>query len=116
MPVDYSMTAASPGSKDAYIFQWSAVPNADTGTPLPFSKYADRSVQVSGTFGAGGTVVLQGSNNGTTYATLTDPQGNALSFTAAGLEQITEIVRFIRPSVTAGDGTTSLTVTIAARA
>jgi hypothetical protein len=92
------------------------VPNGETGDPLPFTKYADRSVQVSGTFGAGGTVVVQGSNNGTNYHTLTDPQGNALSFTAAGLEQITEVVKFIRPSVTAGDGTTSLTVTIAARA
>lgn len=116
MPIAYSMTAASSGNKDAYIFQWPTVPNGETGTPLPFTKYADRSVQVSGTFGAGGTVVVQGSNNGTDYHTLTDPQGNALSFTAAGLEQITEVVKFIRPSVTAGDGTTSLTVTIAARA
>jgi hypothetical protein len=42
---------------------------------------------------------------------VTDPQGNALSFTTAKIECISELVRYIRPRVTGGDGTTSLTVT-----
>jgi hypothetical protein len=88
------------------------MPNGNDGEPFQNPGSADRSVQVTGTFGAGGTVVLEGSNDGTNYRTLTDPQGNALSFTSAGLEAIQEITRYVRPRVTAGDGTTSLTVTL----
>lgn len=87
----------------------------DVGVPLEEPGRADRSVQVTGTFGAGGNLRIEGSNDGTNYATLTDPQGNALDFTTAKIEQVSEITRYLRPRVTAGDGTTSLTVTIMAR-
>jgi hypothetical protein len=53
--------------------------------------------------------------NGMNYATLNDPQGVALSKTAAALSEISQITRFIRPRVSAGDGTTSITVTLLAR-
>lgn len=96
----------------AWVVSWSSMANGDDGEPLQNPGSSDRSVQVTGTFGAGGTVVIEGSNDGTTYKTLTDPQGNALSFTAASLEAIQEVTRYVRPRVTAGDGTTSLTVTI----
>ena len=98
--------------------QWSGLlqSSLDTGTPAELPDYADRSVQIGGTLGVGGTVVIEGSNDGTTYITLTDPQGNALSFTAIDrIEQVQEITRFIRPRVTAGDGTTNFTVTFYGR-
>lgn len=57
-----------------------------------------------GTFG-GATVTLQGSLDGTNWATLTDAQGNAISVTSAALEAVTELVRYIRPVVTGGSGT-----------
>lgn len=85
--------------------------NAD-GQPIEHSRYADRSVTVTGTFGAGGSVRIEGSLDGTNYFPLTDPQGNALDITSAKIEAITEAVRYLRPRVTAGDGTTSLTVHI----
>lgn len=92
---------------------WENCANGDTGAPIELSYYQDRTIQVVGTFGAGGSVSLQGSNDGgTTWATLTDPLGNALTFTATGLKQILELPQKIRPSVTAGDGTTSLDVYI----
>ena len=97
--------------------RWLALANGDTGgggvtgTLTELGNYSDRTVQVTGTFGAGGSVSIQGSNDGgTTWATLTDPQGVALTFTAAGLRQILELPFQIRPNVTAGDGTTSLNV------
>lgn len=79
--------------------------------------FADMSVQVTGTFGVGGSVKIQGSNEATptTWADLNDPQANALAFTAAKIEQVLEMPRWIRPLVTAGDGTTSLTVILWAR-
>jgi hypothetical protein len=69
-------------------------------------------VHVTGTFSVGGTVVLEGSNDGTNYSTLTDLTGTAISKTSAGVSVVAENPRFIRPHVTAGDGSTSLTVTV----
>jgi hypothetical protein len=97
---------------------WAALTttNAD-GSALEPLEFADISIQVLGTFGAGGTLLIEGSNEvtPTTWATLNDPQGNALSVTAAKIEQLLEVPRWIRPRVSAGDGTTSLTVNVWAR-
>jgi len=95
---------------------WADLAQNDDGAKVKMSEYADRSVQVFGTFGAGGTVRIEGSNDGgTTWAVLSDPQGNALDVTTAKIEAVTEIVQMLRPRVTAGDGTTSLTVALIAR-
>jgi hypothetical protein len=101
---------------NATVVAWTPLTttNADGG-PFAMPGWADRSVQIGGTFGVGGTVVIEGSIDGTNYITLTDPQGNGISKTAAAIEAISELVRFLRPRVTAGDGTTSITVTMIAR-
>jgi len=89
---------------------WLGLANTDTGVPLDGSNFNDKTVQVTGTFGAGGAVALEGSNDGTNYSVLTDPQGNALTFTAAKIEMVAECPRYIRPNVTGGDGTTALNI------
>ena len=50
------------------------------------------------------TVVLQGSNDGITYATLKDPSGANLSFTAAGYAEFSSGAAFIKPSISGGTG------------
>lgn len=101
---------------NGHLVVWAALTTTnDTGVASEMWGQADRSVQISGTFGSGGTVVIEGSNDGTNYVTLTDPQGNAISKTSASIEQIEEITRYIRPKVSAGDGTTSITVTMLMR-
>lgn len=94
------------------IATWAGMSNGDVGESVELANFADRSVQVVGDFGAGGTVRIEGSIDGVNYATLTDPQGNALDILWAKIEAVTEVVRWIRPRVTSGDGTTSLTVTM----
>lgn len=83
------------------IVTWSPLATGDTGEPLQGVGLSDRSVQFTGTFG-GATVVLEGSNDGINYVTLTDPAGVALSFTSAGLKQLLQITRYMRPSVSGG--------------
>lgn len=98
---------------NAHVVSWTPLTTTnDTGTAIEMAGSSIRSIQFAGTFGAGGTIVLQGSNDGTNYVTLTDPQGTAISKTAAAIEQIEEVTRYIRPFVSAGDGTTSLTATL----
>lgn len=107
-------TRATPDSLHAtcVIVAWADMANGDDGVRAELANFADRSVQVSGTFGTGGAVVIEGSIDGVNYATLTDPQGNALSITEAKIESIAEVVRYVRPRVPSGDGTTALTVTM----
>jgi len=92
------------GVYDVYLATWTAIGNADTGTSVAMSSAADRSVQIEGTFG-GATITVQGSNDGTNWQTLTDPQGNAISTTAAKLEQIEELTRYVRVISSGGTGT-----------
>lgn len=93
---------------------WAAMANGDDGEPLPIdtiAQYLDRTFQIVGTFGTGGTVVIEGTNDGTNWATLDDPNGVPLSITSAGIYQVIQVTYKMRPRVTAGDGTTSLVVT-----
>jgi hypothetical protein len=103
-------------SLDSWVASWTALLNGDDGEALKMPGANDRSVQVVGTFGSGGTLVIEGSNDGgATWGTLNDPQGNALSFTSSKVEAIQELTASIRPRVTAGDGTTSLAVHVLVR-
>jgi hypothetical protein len=96
----------------AFVVTWSTLLNGDSGTPLDQSQYTDKSVQVSGTFGSGGSIRLLGSNDGINWNVLTDPQGNNLVVTASAIKYVAEATRWIKPEVTAGDGTTNLKVSI----
>lgn len=99
----------------AYMVVWEALTttNAD-GAPAELVAYSDRSVQVVGTFD-GASLQLQGSNDGINYKVLTDPQGNALTFTATNIESIAELTRYIRPAITVnGAGSVDLDVYVLA--
>lgn len=95
--------------QDTRIISWAGLLNGDSGDPFELAGARIGSVQVLGTFGAGGTVLLEGSNDGTTYATLSNQAGTAISHTTAVLKTPVETPRYVRPRVSAGDGTTDLT-------
>lgn len=100
----------------AKLITWPLMLLSDVGLPVEQVRYPDRSIMVIGTWGVGGSVTFYGSNNGTNYYALTDPQGNPITMTANAIKQITEFTQYIKATVTAGDGTTSLTVTLLMRA
>lgn len=100
------------------VVTWAGVTQADTFTPVGprWADYSDRNCQLVGTFG-GATVIWKGSNNGTDYEPLTDPQGNAISKTIAGttLEQITENTLFVQPTHSGGAGETMAAILVMRR-
>jgi len=119
------------GGLDGYQVIWATMHNGDVGLPVGsaigdgasavvpsgggfFAGFADKSAAITGTFGAGGNMVIEGSNDGgTTYFALTTPIGGGLgTITAAALNAVTEAVLWLRPRVSAGDGTTALTATM----
>jgi hypothetical protein len=101
---------------DNTVFSWATLTTTDDeGQGAGYSGSGDRSVQVTGTFGAGGTLTVEGTIDGTVWATLNEPDGTALTFSAAGIKAVLEHVVAIRPHVTAGDGTTDLDVSLVVR-
>jgi hypothetical protein len=104
----YTVTPIKTYGDRGHVLSWTGLLNGDDGAPVEMPGSADRSVQFLGTFGVGGTIVLEGSNDGVNYVVLTDPQGNVISKAAAAIEGVLELTRWVRPRVSAGDGTTTL--------
>lgn len=104
------------GQGDYALFTWTLTTADHTGDAVTgMEDYADMTVQVLGTFG-GATVALEGSlDGGATYAPLTDPQGNAISKTAAALEGVSEAVPRFRARLSAVGAGATITVIVYAR-
>lgn len=111
-------------TRDVMLVTWTGLTKAtdDYGAAVQVPALADRSVQVIGALGVGGSVRIEGSNKAVPgeavpadWAVLTDPQGNNLDISAPKIESVTEPVLWIRPRVTAGDGTTDFTVILLLR-
>lgn len=108
-------------ARGAFEWKWTGLLNGDDGAPLSVEKgavvFSDKTVQVTGTFGVGGNVIIEGSNSNASYKPLNDPQGTPLStITDETVSTILENPADIKPRVSAGDGTTDLTVIIVGRA
>lgn len=110
MTVAYTKDAPDSLRGQVVLVTW-VLASGETGAGVEMGNLADRSAQVAGTFG-GASVGIQGSLDGTNWASLTDPQGNALTFSGAKIETVVEMTRYLRPVVTGGDETTDLTVTV----
>jgi len=84
---------------------WADVATGDTIVAYEISNQHGLAgaVQFAGTFG-GATVTLEGSNDGTNYATLTDPIGTDISTTSAGIYEFSTAVRYIKPGISGGSG------------
>ena len=105
------ITDLDPRDGSVKLYTWT-LEGTDVGAPVYMPQWADRSVQFVGTWG-GGTVVFQGSNDGTNYATLTDAQTSAISKTADALEQVIELTQMARPNATVS--VTSVVVSLLVR-
>ena len=104
------------GDGSLLVAKWAGGAAGDAGGAWAFPEWADASVQVSGTI-SGSTVTIDGSNDGTNWATLFSAQAAALSFTSltpTPLKQIVERPLYIRPNITGGTGS-AIEVTIVAR-
>lgn len=92
---------------------WQGLATAESGDGASLSKWPTKTVSITGTFGAAGSVAIHGSNDGVNYFPLSSglgAQGDLTGITAAAIRNVYENPKFIRPVVTGGDGTTNLTV------
>ena len=75
---------------------------AENSDRFDAGKLSDKSVHVTTT--GGSTITIQGNNSTGTagWVGLVDPQGNAVTFAANGIEQLLENPRFIRARSSGG--------------
>lgn len=112
---DITSTRAFGGDRD--VITWATL----TSTNAAGSAYepertrgAIAAVHFTGTFDSA-TAVLQGSNDGTNWLTLNDPNGTAVSFTAAGYAEVSTALAYIRPSTSGGGGSQDIDCILVAR-
>jgi len=101
---------AGDGSVIRAVWTLGSGANNNVGAAIPFTQWADRSVQMNGTFNVA-TVVWQGSNDdGVTWTTLTNPLGQAISHNAAAIDAVVEVCQLARPSSSGGGVAQSVTI------
>lgn len=88
---------------------WPGIVNGQVGVQQPRLGYRAVSVAVAGVFGSGGSIKLEGSNDGTNWFALSPAALTGAGFFAA--LGAAERPKFVRPNCSAGDTTTSLTIT-----
>lgn len=122
-------TVVSP-TKGVLIAKWTGLLKTDTGAPVSAPQHSDRSVQVYGTFGAGGEITIEGANDALqsvnnpspatpVYATLHEANTYTVLEIADDdkIWEIEENPTQIRPNCTDGEvAVTDLTVVITMKA
>jgi len=90
---------------------WAGLLNGDSGNPAAvLTRGIGYTIQATGTFGAGGSVALHGSNDGVNYLAMDDAGGTTIAMTTTKIWRMANMPKFVKPVVTAGDGTTVLAV------
>ena len=84
--------------------------SGDVGDAQSYSNFGDKTFIVSGTFTGTPTVTIEGSNDNVNWVTLSNRQGTAMTFTAAGMNTSQDKPIYVRPRMTAGTGGASITV------
>lgn len=113
--VNPTVTPVTGTNDKAYKFTWAlTTANSDGAAIHPkFVEFADRTVYMTGTWGAA-TCELQG-GDGSTWMPLTDAQGNNITKTSNAIEIVTEVPETVRPTLTAVGAGAAITVTLIAR-
>ncbi len=100
-------------------FIWTGLLNGDDGELVSIPGAADMTCQViQVAAGVGDTIIFEGSceeSVPSNFFQVRDGGDNVISFTGSDGEFLANMVAFIRPRVTAGDGTTNFTAILLAR-
>lgn len=98
------------GGNDTLLVIWRNMAQGDVGQTAQLPSWADCSFQAVGVFGAAGAAAINGSNDGVSFGLLNDPFGVPLSLGDVKPRQATERCEHVRPQITGGDVTTSISV------
>lgn len=117
LSISLNPTQISADGPFAVTLQWPALAIGGVGGAAPLTAtlpgFKSVSFEATGTFGAGGSVQIEGSNDNVNFYKLSPAALTAAGVFATGTM---ELPKYFRPHVTAGDGTTSIVITAYLRA
>ncbi len=96
------------------LHTWTLTSNDPVGESLSYPGTSNHIVQVFGKFN-GSSISFEGSLDDKHFFTLTDKQGNGVSFTDDGGESISDIVLYYRPKLSVVGVDTKVSVLLFAR-
>lgn len=107
-------TVTAPGKRRIRAV-WANMASGDVGAVVDIARYADKTVQVDIGTAGDGSLEMQGSNDGTTFAAMKEPDGTVITgvTTDGELFALLENPRDVRPSI-AGTTGSGWTVTLEA--
>jgi hypothetical protein len=113
MPITANVSPIYDYKRGFIVVTWPNIPNGNQGDPFEVSGFLLGSVDWQGTIGAGFSARLEGTDNPNGAPAVWGAIPNWTT-TVAGLlvpsaDTYPVFVRFVRPNITAGDGTTSMT-------
>ena len=104
------------GNGSVKLFTFDLTTANNDGAPIEWAQWADRSVSMTSPAAWGtATCVLEGSNDLTSWITLADNGGNAISKTADGIEAVVELTRYVRPRLSVPGTAAAIRVCILCR-
>jgi hypothetical protein len=93
---------------------WGPFTETDTLVPVSRPEFCERTIQAIGTFGSA-NLGLNGSNDGTNFALISNRQGTTMSFTAPGINTTQDRPVWVVPKVVSGTGASITVVMLAHR-
>ena len=104
------------GDGSVQLITWNLTTADHTGASIKSALYSDKTVVFQGAAAWGSaTAAVEGGNDNSVFLALTDPQGNAISKTADGVEKIEENTAYLQPRLTTPGTAAAVTVSIVAR-
>src|SRR5579875_676945 len=112
MPVRPAKLA--PTGRTTRLATWGTLGKADSGEPVKLDFGEEAKLTVWGAFG-GGTISLEGSDDGFNWSVVSGPQNTRIAKKDAGVMLVPEAPRYIRPIVIGGHDITAIVAQVVLR-
>jgi hypothetical protein len=96
------------GDRHARIYKWEGLLQNDDGAALQVDEFHHITIHGFGSFSGGAGLNILGSNSGTNFAVTKKHDVGSMILTADSVETLLTEPRFIKPSITSGNGSTDI--------
>jgi hypothetical protein len=96
------------GDRHARIYKWEGLLIGDDGAALQVDEFHHITIHGFGSFSGGAGLNILGSNSGANFAVTKKHDVGSMILTADSIETLLTEPRFIKPSITSGNGSTNI--------
>jgi hypothetical protein len=90
------------------VYKWTGLLQGDDGAPLQVDEFHHITIHGFGSFSGGAHLNILGSNEGNNFAVTKKHDVGSMILTADSIEKLLTEPRYIKPSITSGNGSTNL--------